>query len=594
MKKRKKLYNLILLIILIVCSCNKKDEKKIIKEDYKFIADKVKKSHKEGDQKRTKLNLKEYLNKALNNNNLLYSGKAYNRLGLYYEKFNETDSAYYFYNNAILFFIEIKDSIRLGKVYSNKAIIESSFGDYEKSNTTAIKALNYFNNNKKYSAVIYNNLGINYRKQKLFKGAINYYQKAINLSNNNKNIIEYKNNIANVYKDLKEYSKSIEILETLLTHSFFKIEPKTQARIIDNLAHTKWLQNPKKNVLKELVKAKLIREEEKDFNGLKASYAHLSDYYYNLNKNESLEYAYKMYNVSKKEKSPYDVMEAIDKISSKEKPEKALIYVNERIRIGDSLQLAKEKSQYKYALVKYESEENEKKALQNKLVAQEQKTQKQFWTFIGLTSFLGFVSYVFYKRNKTKKEKIVEVYNTETRLAKKIHDVLANDMYLVMNKLQKEKRENTSILYDLEKIYTLTRNISRENSPVITGKLFEGFFKQLFVDFTSDTCKIMNKGLSEVNLNALQKEKQIVLYRLLQELLVNMKKHSQASLVIVAFSEIKDTLKVEYKDNGVGVDTIEMKSGLKNMETRIKSIGGTITFDLETQKGFHVTFRFKK
>ena len=200
----------------------------------------------------------------------------------------------------------------------------------------------------------------------------------------------------------------------------------------------------------------------------------------------------------------------------------------------------------------------------------------------------------FYKRNKTKREKIIEVYKTETRLAKKIHDVLANDMYLVMNKLQKEEREDTSILYDLEKIYSLTRNISHENSPVITGYLFEDFLKQLFVDFTTDTCKIMNKGLTEIHVNILRKEKQIVLYRLLQELLVNMKKHSQASLVIITFSITKDTIQVQYKDNGIGIDTLKIKSGLQNMETRIKSIKGTIIFELETQKGFQVKFQFKK
>ncbi|WP_420553586.1 ATP-binding protein [Tenacibaculum aiptasiae] len=592
--KRKVVLCFCFLLLILNYSC-KHNSSINTDNDYKQLVVKIRKAYKLRDIQKTKHYLKSYLKLAEKDNNLFFLGKAYHRCGIYYKKFNEKDSAYYFYYKALPFFTKIKDSLRLAKTYLNIAYIESDFQDYSRSNSTIVKALELLKReNRIYRSKAFNCLAINARGEKKYELAIDYCNKAFKNAEGRTDILAYKNNLANVYKDFKKFDSSVDVLNEILNDTIVNNDLRKKARVIDNLGFTKWLQDKNRNVLSDLLKAKSIRIQIKDFEGLVASFSHLSDYYNDIDKKESLKYAYEMYRFSKKSKSPYDVMEAIDKITFKEKPTKAIIYAHERIRISDSLQLAIEKSQDKYALIKYKSEEYEKKALQNKFEAEQQKNQKQLWTFIGLTSFLGFVSYVFYKRNKTKKEKIVEVYNTETRLAKKIHDVLANDMYLVMNKLQKEKRENTSILYDLEKIYTLTRNISRENSPVITGNLFEGFLKQLFVDFTTDTCKVMNKGLSEVDINVLQKEKQIVLYRLLQELLVNMKKHSQASLVIVAFSIIKDTLQVEYKDNGVGVDTIEMKSGLKNMETRIKSIGGTITFELETQKGFHVTFRFKK
>ena len=236
----------------------------------------------------------------------------------------------------------------------------------------------------------------------------------------------------------------------------------------------------------------------------------------------------------------------------------------------------------------------QKRSKKLELIAEQQKSQKQLWIFIGLTTFLGFIVYFFYKRNKTKKEKIIEVYKTETRLAKKIHDELANDVYLAMNKIQKENREDTSVLCDLEKIYSLTRNISHENSPVVTGEQFEDFLKQLFLEFSIDTCRVMSKGLSEVQVNTLTKEKQIVMYRVLQELLVNMKKHSKANLVVISFSVLKGAIQVRYKDNGIGIDNLSLKNGLQNMETRIKSIGGTIIFESEIQKGFQAKFQLKK
>ena len=92
----------------------------------------------------------------------------------------------------------------------------------------------------------------------------------------------------------------------------------------------------------------------------------------------------------------------------------------------------------------------------------------------------------------------------------------------------------------------------------------------------------------------LAKEKQIVVYRALQELLVNMKKYSEATLVLIAFSVEKNKLSVAYQDNGKGVENLSVKNGLQNMEIRIKSVGGFITFESKQEKGFQAKFQFKK
>ncbi len=580
-------------MFFVVTSCTKKGN--VIKTEYKVLLDSIESSYKKSDIDKTKIYLKKYLFKAVENKNNFYKGKAFFRLGVYYGEFRQIDSSYYFYKQSVISFKSINDSIRVARSLCNIAILESDYyNDYLSSSLSGVSALKYIKGEKtKFLSGIYNCLAVNERRLNRARGAIKYYDKAIKFSSNI-NKYTYYNNKANIYKDLKEYSKSIEILKTLLIDSILETQPKTKARIIDNLAYTKWLKDPEENVLTQLIEAKLIRDEKKDSNGLIASYAHLSDYYNSINLNKSLEFAYKMYVASKQEKNSNDVIEALDKIIKQEKPEKAIQYAKERIRINDSLQSAKDKAQYKYALVKYESEENEKEAIESKLLAEQQKSQKQLWVFIGLTTFLGFIVYFFYKRNKTKKEKIIEVYKTETRLAKKIHDELANDVYLAMNKIQKENREDTSVLCDLEKIYSLTRNISHENSPVVTGEQFEDFLKQLFLEFSIDTCRVMSKGLSEVQINILAKEKQIVMYRVLQELLVNMKKHSKANLVVISFSALKGAIQVRYKDNGIGIDNLSLKNGLQNMETRIKSIGGTIIFESEIQKGFQAKFQLKK
>jgi signal transduction histidine kinase len=69
--------------------------------------------------------------------------------------------------------------------------------------------------------------------------------------------------------------------------------------------------------------------------------------------------------------------------------------------------------------------------------------------------------------------------------------------------------------------------------------------------------------------------------------MVNMKKHSQCSLVVIAFESKKNTIEINYSDNGIGCpEMLNFKKGLQNAENRILSIKGTITFETETDKGF--------
>ena len=71
-----------------------------------------------------------------------------------------------------------------------------------------------------------------------------------------------------------------------------------------------------------------------------------------------------------------------------------------------------------------------------------------------------------------------------------------------------------------------------------------------------------------------------------------MKKHSQCSLAVITFKKSKNKLQIDYSDNGIGatLDKINSKNGLQNVENRILSINGTITFDTKSNKGFKTSF----
>ena len=70
------------------------------------------------------------------------------------------------------------------------------------------------------------------------------------------------------------------------------------------------------------------------------------------------------------------------------------------------------------------------------------------------------------------------------------------------------------------------------------------------------------------------------------EFMTNMKKHSNCNLVVVKIEFLNDNLNINYNDNGDKENNTipEKNNGLRNVENRISSIKGKITFDLE--KGF--------
>ncbi|CAM1358459.1 conserved hypothetical protein [Tenacibaculum sediminilitoris] len=540
---------------------------------------------------------KEIINLLKGSGDLKSYSYVYYHIGLGYRYLKQNDSTYYYYTKSNEINVKLQDSLKIMERFYNIASLESEEELYLKSDSTAIQGLKYISNNPKSNNIIcsiYNCLGINSRNQGAYDKAIKYYNLATETTNDSLRKIRYMGNKAVVYKYDKKYRRALDIYDKIIKNSFFnKIELKLKFKILDNYTYTKYLLGEKVHV-NDFFKVQRLKDSINNYAGLITNYSYISDYFYNKNSDKSLFYAQKMYDLSREIERPNDRIEAIDKLINLVKGNEIRKYANERSYLKDSIIDARRKSRNKLVKTIYNFDLLKEQKLKAEIKTEQQKLQKQLLGFAVILTILSSIVYFFYRREKTKKEKAIEVYNTETRLAKKIHDELANDVYAVMSTLQNNSTTDTRLLTRVEKIYAQTRDISHENSPVLTGEQFESFLKQLFVDFTNDTCKVIHKGLQEVNINELSKEKQIVVYRVLQELLVNMKKYSESSLVLITFSLEKNMLHVVYQDNGKGIENLVVKNGLQNMETRIKSIGGFITFESKQGKGFQAKFQFKK
>ncbi|SNR37098.1 hypothetical protein SAMN04488111_0960 [Lutibacter flavus] len=545
---------------------------------------------------------KKYL-KLLKKEDIKGVAAQYSKMGYYYRANSQMDSAYYCYNYSNEMFSIVQDSARIGENLTHIAIIQSNLGDYTGSEETGIKALDYLDkSNIVYLTSVYNCLAITSKNQIDFKETIYWNDKALTIASTRGDSIVILNNKALALRDMGNYDQSILLFTELLKDPKVEEQPRTKARIIDNKAYTAWLKNKNSNVLSDFLIAKEIRLQEKDSIGLIASYAHFSDFYKLKNQKIAIAYALRMYQLARRKKSPRDQLEALQKLIDLDNAKSAKKYYMSYISISDSLVLAEKQAGNKFAKLKYDSEKNREENLRLKIVNSEkelelekEKIQNIIGAVSGGTLLLGFVGFGYYRRQKHQQEKKEEVYKTETRIAKKIHDEVANNVVNIMNKVQYTSEPKEVLLDDLEKVYLLTRNISHQNSTIETGARFEDSLKALLASFNTTTTTVIIKDIYSVDLKSLAKEKQIELYRVLQELMVNMQKHSKAKLVAISFKKERNNYVINYSDNGIGVvlKELKLKNGLINVESRIKSINGLITFDTSLNNGFKAFISFK-
>ena len=88
-----------------------------------------------------------------------------------------------------------------------------------------------------------------------------------------------------------------------------------------------------------------------------------------------------------------------------------------------------------------------------------------------------------------------------------------------------------------------------------------------------------------------QPQKELVLLRIVQELLHNIVKHANATEISVNMEFVEDKLRITVSDNGQGFDAEGLKQnqnqgiGLTNIRNRIKMIGGNLNIESYSQQG---------
>lgn len=194
--------------------------------------------------------------------------------------------------------------------------------------------------------------------------------------------------------------------------------------------------------------------------------------------------------------------------------------------------------------------------------------------------------------------------NERSRIARDLHDSFGSKLSTIKNYLENLKGINanseTEPLYDVaidtcNNLYNNARRISHNMTPVeieVIGlhntiiELCKGFENN-----SSSTEVFLKSQLVQSRINSLDKDIQIHLYRILQELLVNSQKHSKAKKIFLEFDENRNNqLIFNYNDNGKGsnksLSDIQSGLGMQNILIRCRIIGATYELNTAEGKGF--------
>jgi signal transduction histidine kinase len=521
---------------------------------------------------------------------------------------SQYNRAFFYYNKSKLACDPSKDNDKIIYSLLKMSIIQQIQGDYSSSETTATEAIPFFQKTTTsyYKCAVYNILGANYKNLFDYKNALYYFKQAYNLAEDKLQKSILKNNIAVVYMDKNDFYKAIEILLPLTLKKEVLDNDENHARILDNLGFSYFRIGNTQKGLHYLNQSLNIREQIKDDFGITSTYQHLSEFYSKTNPDLSNHYAQLSYAKATKVNNTNDRLESLELLIKNSFGNQSKELTANYLRINDSLNQARQKAKNQFAKIKYDStkEKNENLVLkaqkaENALELEQQKNKNYISYFVIILGIISTVFSFYHLKNRNKKEKQKAVYESETRISKKLHDELANDVYQTMAFAETQDLQNPvkkeTLLGNLEKIYSQTRNISRENSKIETGDEYEETLKEMLSGYSNGQAQIIIKDNGDIQWGKINFEKKIAIYRVLQELLVNMKKHSQCTFAVISFDAGDKHFAIEYSDNGIGIkDNLILKNGLLNVENRIHAVGGTITFDAETNKGFKAKIAIPK
>lgn len=227
---------------------------------------------------------------------------------------------------------------------------------------------------------------------------------------------------------------------------------------------------------------------------------------------------------------------------------------------------------------------------------------KSFWFYLSLVILLSILGFWYIKqlkkRHQLKEQFATQLINTQenerSRIAKELHDSIGQKLLLLKNTLLLKNENTDNSIPLVEDTIHEVREMSHNLHPFqfealgLTASLhnlIDAFQKTSPIFFSADIDQIENLIL---------KEKEIFIFRMLQECISNVIKHSKATACNLNVSKNEKNIQFQLKDNGIGFESELYKNsisnlGLKTLKERAQFINAQLNITSKPQKGTTIT-----
>ncbi|MHA3789409.1 sensor histidine kinase [Flavobacterium hauense] len=202
----------------------------------------------------------------------------------------------------------------------------------------------------------------------------------------------------------------------------------------------------------------------------------------------------------------------------------------------------------------------------------------------------------------------LEVQETERkRIAQDLHDDISSKLNIVSlnshllttpDLTEMETADITGNIINLvSKALANSRRIAHDLLPPVLDKFgLHAGLEELCFDLNS-TKSIEVHYENNVKFDDKDKNRHLHVFRIMQELMNNSIKHGKATVISILIDQKEGKVTCNYSDNGRGFDSKMLKNkktglGMKNIESRIIFLEGSIKIESVVNKGVNIVFNF--
>ncbi len=298
----------------------------------------------------------------------------------------------------------------------------------------------------------------------------------------------------------------------------------------------------------------------------------------------------------------------------------AFEYEQRSVHFRDSIAVTENNGYIEEIKQKYNLEKKDQELeLKTALVAQVESSNKQKTVIIIsllVVVLSALISFLFYfQRRKIKEELALKNANYEKqsqyfkafitgqeqerkRIASDLHDGLAQNLVMLKLGVAKFKLTDQEQQYKLvdyanqiDGMINETRKIAHDMMPDVLMDLgLQKALKSLVSGVNSNHSTLKTVVTVVEPFTKIESKIEIQLYRVVQELINNVIKHSEATLCEISLESTPSGLSLSFKDNGKGLvlDSKTNGIGLNNIHSRITSLNGTVQMNGQLNAGTQI------